>query len=257
MFAQATKTGNGGSGVKMTGNILDPGSYPARVVQIVDLGMQPGSSIYPEPKLKMEMRFELLDEFMVDEEGKELESKPRWFSYELTYNADGYMGERSNISKVFEALDGFDKPLPELLGKACNVAIAKGVKQDGKTPKNKITGVAAMRQKDVDKYKDTPLQNPTTYFSLMTPDMEVWKKLSSKGQYSQQSKIKASLELHLTPLAALLATLNGEKPKGEEDGEHDPILQNEDSTSSDTESGTTPDEPDEPGKVDAAADVFD
>lgn len=249
MFKQASKTGNGGGGgVKMTSPILSPGSYPARLVQIVDLGMQPGTSMYPEPKLKMEMRFELLDEFMADEDGKELENKPRWFSYELTYNADGYMGDRSNIYKVFDALGGFDKPLPDLLGTPCNVAIAKGLKQDGKTEKNKITGVSAMREKDAE--KASPLQNETTYFSLMEPDMEVWKTLSSKGQYSQQSKIKASLELHLTPLHALLGAEAPESKKEEDD------KQESDSESSD--SGDSTNAPQEQGgKVNEEENPFD
>jgi len=202
MFKKATKQSAGGTGVEMSAPILTPGSYPARVVQIVDLGMQPGSTMYPEPKLKMEFRFELLDEFMVDAEGEELENKPRWFSYELTYNEDGYMGERSNIYKVFDALDGFEKEIIELLDVPCMLAIAKSLKADGKTEKNKITGVAAMREKDV--ATAAKLQNPTLYFSLNDPNMEAWAKLSSKGQYSQQNKIKTSLELHLTPLAKLL-----------------------------------------------------
>ena len=250
MFERATKTGNGGgSGVEMISPILDPGSYPARLVQIVDLGMQPGSQMYPEPKLKMEMRFELLDEFMHDKEGKELTNKPRWFSYELTYNADGYMGDRSNIYKVFDALNGFDKDIPDMLGTPCNVAIAKGLKQDGKTEKNKITGVSAMRAKDAEKAAE--LQNPTLYFSLMNPDMEMWKKLSSKGQYSQQHKIKNSLELHLTPLAKLLGA---ETPEPEE--EEDEVLQEESNNAGNT-GEESKDESGQGGKADEASDIFD
>jgi len=255
MFKKATKQAQGGGGgVETVSPILTPGSYPARVVQIVDLGMQPGSTMYPEPKLKMEMRFELLDEFLQDKEGNELESKPRWFSYELTYNADGYMGERSNIYKVFDALNGFDKDIEDLLGTPCMVAIAKGLKQDGKTEKNKVTGVAAMRSKDAEKAE--PLKNDPLYFSLMNPDMEVWKKLSSKGQYSQQTKIKNSLELHLTPLAALL----GEAQEGSSE-ENETTQEEESGSESDSNSNSNEQTNSEPepqgGKADEAEDIFD
>jgi len=246
MFKRATKTSQGGSGVEMSAPILDPGSYPARVVQIIDLGMQPGSTMYPEPKLKMEFRFELLDEFMVDKEGAELDSKPRWFSYELTYNADGYMGDRSNIYKVFDALGGFEKDLPELLNTPCMLSIAKALKADGKTEKNKITGVAAMREKD--KATAVELKNPTLYFSMMDPDMEAWAKLSSKGQYSQQNKIKTSLELHLTPLAKLI------NPDGAA-----PVAPVETKTEAPvkTEAVAAPVAAPQGGAVDTAEDVFD
>jgi hypothetical protein len=238
MFNQASKQSQGGgTGVEMVAPLLDAGSYPARLVQIVDLGMQPGSSMYPEPKLKMEMRFELLDEFMEDKEGKELENKPRWFSYELTYNADGYMGDRSNIYKVFDALNGFEKHPKDLLGTPCNVAIAVGLKKDGKTKKNKITGVSAMREKDA--VKAPELQNPTLYFSLMEPDMDAWAKLSSKGQWSQQNKIKTSLEIRLTPLAKLIG-LDGEANGSEEsDNEsNNESTSNEAAPEEDNNSGT-------------------
>ena len=87
--------------------VLQNGGYPARLVQIVDLGMQPGSQMYPDPSLMMDFRFELLDEFMQDEDGKELLDQPRLLSYECSYNADGYMGERSKIFKVMVATNAF------------------------------------------------------------------------------------------------------------------------------------------------------
>ena len=59
-FAKPVKAGDK---VKSTAPLLDEGVYPARILSIVDLGMQPGSPQYPEEKLKLEFRFELLDEF--------------------------------------------------------------------------------------------------------------------------------------------------------------------------------------------------
>ena len=91
-FKKAVKAGE----KKKYGNtpLLDAGTYDARVLSIVDLGMQPGSPQYPEPKLKLEFRFELLDEFMVSEDGSVDEKAPRVFSFEVTYNEDGRVIER-------------------------------------------------------------------------------------------------------------------------------------------------------------------
>lgn len=201
MFQQATKSAAGG----MKGNapLLDPGAYPARLVQIIDIGMQPGSKMYPEPKLKMEMRFECLDEFLLDDEGKEIPDQPRFFSMELTYNADGYMGDRSNIYKVFEALDGFEKPIRDLLGKACNITLGKKLKADGKTEKNVILSVSAMREKDLAKQPEN--QSELLFLSLYDPDMEVWNKLpKGDSKWTLRNKIKSSLELRLTPMFSAL-----------------------------------------------------
>jgi len=147
---------------------------------------------------------------------------------------------------VFDALDGFEKDLPELLGVPCMLAIAKALKADGKTEKNKITGVAAMRERDVTKAPE--LQNPTLYFSLMDPNMTAWGKLSNKGQYSQQSKIRNSLELHLTPLAKLIST---DAPATEETKSENTETKPTDSPAKATEA-----EP-QGGSVDSAEDVFD
>ena len=196
LFTQATESSNGGNSQKMEAPLLTAGGYPARLREIVDLGLQPGSRDFPEPQLKMSLVFECLDEFMRDEEGKELLNEPRVFDYEISYNADGYMSERSNIFKVMQALGGFAKPLQELLGTPCTISlIQKGTKADAAKKYNKVTGVTAMREKDVEKAE--PLKGETFFFSLdADATKEMFEKTSKRGgEYSQQSKIKGSLSL--------------------------------------------------------------
>ena len=219
LFTQATESSNGGNSQKMEAPLLTAGGYPARLREIVDLGLQPGSRDFPEPQLKMSLVFECLDEFMRDEEGKELLDEPRVFDYEISYNSDGYMSERSNIFKVMQALGGFAKPLQELLGTPCTISlIQKSTKADASKKYNKVTGVTAMREKDAEKAE--PLKGETFFFSLdANATKEQFEELSKRGgQFSQQAKIKQSLSLHkdAPQLAAALGVERPEMPPVEE-----------------------------------------
>lgn len=174
--------------------LLDPGAYDARILSIVDLGMQPGSPSYPEPKPKLEFRFELLDEFMVSEDGTVDESAPRVFNYEVTYNEDGYMDEKANIYKIISALpNGFELELSEMVGLPVAVMIQKYKKVSGKNAgkeDNKITAVLPMKAKDV--ATAGPLVNKPMFFDLGEPDLAVWGKLYKGNQYAHQDRIMAS-----------------------------------------------------------------
>ena len=197
LFDQATEKSAGGNGQKMEAPLLEAGGYPAVLIRIVDLGLQPGSTQFPDPQYKMALVFECLDEFMVDEEGKELLDVPREFDFEISYNADGYMSTKSKIHGVMTALDGFNKPLKDLLGSVCTIALTvKSTRADATKKYNAVTGVTAMREKDKSKYEG-PFKLEQWMFSLdknVTKD-EFEKQSNRGGQYSQQSKIKQALNL--------------------------------------------------------------
>lgn len=227
--------------------LLESGGYPARVVRIVDLGKQPGSAQYPEPAYKMSMTFELLDEFMkeVDAEGnivmvqdpdgapgemigKNLEDKPRWFDFEFTYNPDGFMGDRSHIFKFMQSVDAFEvmpnpamgivghpaKQLHELLGEPLIVNLTQYNKKSGKDagkPANKISTFAPMKSKE--KREAKALVNPTVYFDLGDPNLEVFNKLpGGDSPYSLKSKILANLDFSGSKLDVLLNGANAGAP---------------------------------------------
>lgn len=219
--------------------ILEVGGYDARVVRIIDLGKQPGSGQYPEPAYKLRVTFELLDEFMseVGEDGqpimiqdpdedegvlmqKPLLDKPRWFDVDLTYNPDGFMGDRSNIFKFMTAVDAFEvkanpeqginghaaKQLVELLGEPLVVNLTTYTRKGGKNAgslANKITTFAAMKGKD--KKVAPPLVNPTLFFDLGNPDLEVFNKLpGGDSEYAIKNVIKGNLEFAGSKLDILL-----------------------------------------------------
>ena len=195
-----------GDKVKTTAPLLDAGVYNARILSIVDLGIQPGSPQFPEEKLKLEFRFELCDEFMCDEAGELLKDKPRVFSYEVTYNEDGFMSEKSSIYKLISAIpNGFEFDLDELIGKPVDVMIQKYVKKSGKNAgkeDNKIASILTMKAKDA--AQAPQLVNTPLFFDMSEPTLEVWNKLYSGNPYAQRDRIMASKSFNGSKIQALL-----------------------------------------------------
>lgn len=186
--------------------LLDAGMYDARILRVIDLGLQPGSAQYPEPKPKMEIEFELLDECMCDKEGKSLEGVPAVFSLELSYSEDGYIGDKSNLYKFYQAIDPEMNLTPEeFLTLPISVMLVKKKRKSGKHAGEEystVSAVAPMKQKDKD--RAPALVNKPAFFDLSAPDMDVWATLSKGNQYCQQDKIKSGLAYGSTPLPALL-----------------------------------------------------
>lgn len=197
--------GNGGGAIELR-PVLEVGMYPARIYQVVDLGLQPGSAAYPDPKYKLEIGFELLDENMVDKDGNAIEGSPAKFTMEIAYNPDGYMHEKSGIFKFYSAVNPeFDKGPEELLTLPCMVMVVQDKRKSGKFAGeiySKVTAVAPMKAKDI--AKAPALVNAPLYFDLSEPLLDSWAQLTKGNQYAQQDRIKNSLEYAKTPLPALL-----------------------------------------------------
>lgn len=229
--------------------LLESGGYPARVCRIIDLGKQPGSPKYPDPSYKLLVTFELLDEYMkeVDAEGKmvmvqdpdedpgilmakNLEDKPRWFDFEFTYNPDGFMGENSHIYKFAKAIDALEvapnleqniqghpaKNLPDWLTEPLIIGLVQYTKQSGKNAgqvANKVATFGPMKSKE--KKEAKPLVNPTVFFDMSEPDMEVFGKLpGGDSPYAIKNRITSGVDFHQTKLAALLGVGSGKVETG-------------------------------------------
>ena len=202
--------------------LLDAGTYDARILSIVDLGMQPGSPQYPEPKPKLEFRFELLDEFMVGEDGTVDETAPRVFNYEVTYNEDGYMDEKANIYKLISAIpSGFELELSEMVGLPVTVMIQKYMKKSGKNAgkeDNKVTSVLPMKAKTI--ATAGPLINKPLFFDLGEPDLAVWGKLYKGNPYAHQDRIMASSSFAGSLLQKMLG-IEPDAPADDSDQDND------------------------------------
>lgn len=219
--------------------LLEAAGYPARVVRIIDLGKQPGSTRYPQPQYKMLVTFELLDEYMkeVDGEGNmvmvqdpdgepgemmtvDILDKPRWFDFEFTYNTDGFMGDNSHIFKFMKAIDALKvepnleqgiagheaKSLKECLGAPLVLGLIQDKAKSGKNAgklRNKAATFSPMKSKE--KREARPLINPTVYFDLGNPDLEVFNKLpGGDSEWAVKNRITSGLDFKGSKLDQLL-----------------------------------------------------
>lgn len=190
---------------------LDPGTYPARLVQVLDLGIQaqkPYQGQEKPPVHKIMMTYELLDEFCVDEKGEVIEDKPRWVSEEIAFRS--LKADLAVSTKRYRALDPeeeADGDFQLLLSRPCNVTIVNN-ESKGKIYNN-VGNVSGMRPKDAAKAPE--LVNLPKFFALAEPDMEVFLSLPEW----LQDKIKGNLDYIGSPLhMALEGHKGGDKPKG-------------------------------------------
>ena len=178
---------------------LEPATYPARIVRILDYGLQPQSfnGEQKAPAQVISITYELLDVFMVDEQGKELEDKPRWISEEFPLHP--MSSDRARSTQRYSALDPenkFEGDWTRLITFPCMVTVAVNKKGD-KTYEN-VSNVSTMRARDVDKAAE--LKNPSSVFLLDDPDMALFNKLPKWIQ----EKIQSNLNYAGSPLEAAL-----------------------------------------------------
>lgn len=176
----AKEAAGGGGGPKNYEPML--GTYPARLVGVVDLGLQaqrPYQGEEKPPAREVMLTFEFVDEFMLDEDGKEQLDKPRWISERMPlYNLKA---ERARSTQRYKALDPNEEhegDWSKLLNTPCNVTIVQNPgkgKNVGKVYEN-IDSVSLMRAKDATKCP--PLVNETVCYDLDNHDDDEWEKLS-------------------------------------------------------------------------------
>lgn len=201
---------------------LDPGTYPTRVVAIIDLGLQaqrPFNGEAKPPAREIALTYEFLDEYMKDEDGQDLKDKPRFISESFPFFNITQDKARSTIR--YKSLDPTMKHggnFAALLGLACNVTIVinpgKG-KNVGKVYEN-VGGVSPMRPKDAE--KAGPLINEPTVFDLDEPTLETWKGVPK----FLQDKIKANLEYEGSALQKLLGA-DPAPPKADKQAAKEPV----------------------------------
>lgn len=154
---------------------LAPENYMARVVQVIDLGVQaqrPYKGTEKPPIQEIMVTYELVTEFLLDDDGNPDPTKPRWISERLPlYNLGA---DKAKSTKRYMALDpsvehGGD--WTQLLGAPCLVAVVNNEK-DGRVYNN-VGGISPA-------VKGIPvpeLVNTATFFDGDEPDLEVYEKL--------------------------------------------------------------------------------
>ena len=198
---------------------LEVGTYPARVVQVVSLGLQkqnPYKGEPKDPKDEIYVTYELLDEFLQNEEGNDLEDKPRWLSETFTMNS--LDSDLAKSTKRYYALDPDEKfkgDWSQLIGAACMISVVQneGKGKNAGTTYNNIASVQTMRAKE--EAKANPLVNPGKVFDIDEPDMEVFLSLPK----FLQDKMKDNLNFGGSPLEkAIEGHVDGSGSEGAKEG---------------------------------------
>ena len=178
MTLNASKVPFGGNKERVEQPNLEPGLYPARLVQIIDLGLQPQRPYMGQPKPpanEIMLTYELVDSFMIDKDGNDVEDKPRWVSE--TIPLLNIKAEKAKSTQRYMALDptvadGGD--FVKQIGKPVNVNIVNNKGKDGKIYDN-VSAIAPMRPRDAERTPE--LVNPSKVFVLDEPDLEVFNAL--------------------------------------------------------------------------------
>lgn len=176
------------------------GVYPGRLVQVIDLGLQaqrPYKGQDKAPAQEIMLTYELVDEFMKDKDGKDVEDKPRWISETLPFY--GLFADKAKSTQRYNALDpsgALDGAFDRAIGFPVNVTVVQNVVGD--KIYNNVANIAAMRPRDADKCPD--LKNPSKVFDLDKPNMEVFNALPKW----LQEKIQSNLNFEGSPLQKLL-----------------------------------------------------
>lgn len=210
---------------------VDPGTYPARVVQIASLGVQPQRPYLGEekpPSLEILVTYELLDEFMKDKDGEDDPTKPRWITE--TFPFRNLTSERAKSTARYFALDPkavHKGDWSKLINTPCMVTIVveegKGANV-GKFYEN-VDNVSPMREKEAAKAPElvndpivVDFYEPVEQFVSQLPAW-IRKKMSQAVDY-EGSKIEKIIEAI------------GDAPKGE--APRDKMVANDDKDVEDT-----------------------
>lgn len=201
---------------------LEAGGYPARVSRVIDLGLQPMVDFNTKepkaPQRKISVTYELVDEFLLDEDGVPNEQKPRWQSEEfplLPLKSD--LATSTKRIKAIDPQNTLDGDWSQTLGMP--VMVNLGVYQTKKNPgvdRNKVMSLTAPRARDV---ANMPaLKNEPRFFDLSDPDVEFFLTLPEW----QQEVIKSNLEYAGSKLEAALGS-KSDSPKKEDTPKPKPV----------------------------------
>lgn len=208
-----SREAKGGGGFRQ--EPIDPGTVPGRLVQVIDLGLQPqeyqGES--KPPMREINTTYELADEFMKDEEGEELKDKPRWLSESFALH--NLAADRAKSTARYYALDPNEKAdgdWEKLLSSPVMITVVqKPDKKDKKVIHNNIGGTSTVRAKDLKNIPD--LVNEPRFLDLDVVNDDNLQLFTDLPQWIRD-KIKKGLEWQGSEFQIALESF---KPKKKEE----------------------------------------
>lgn len=200
---------------------VEAGNYLGRLVQVVDMGLQeqrPYKGEAKPPAHEVMFTYELGTEFMVDEDGNDMEDKPRWLSE--TFPFHNIEADLAKSTKRIKAIDPellHKGNLADMMGMPCTITVINNVNKKDPTKTYVDVGNVTPTMKGI---PVPELKNDTRLFELDEPDMEVFESLP---QWVQE-KLKGNLNFNGSALQAALgikAETHEPEPAPEGDGDDD------------------------------------
>lgn len=192
--------GGNGNADRIEQPLIEPGMYPGRIVQVIDLGLQaqrPYQGQEKPPANEIMLTYELVDTFCVDKDGNEDEEKPRWISENIPlYNIKQDKAKSTQRYLAVDPENINDGDFSKIVDVPINVAVVHNKKGD-KTYVN-VGGISSMRGRDAAKCAE--LKNPAKVFDLDEPDMEIFNSLPDWIK----EKVKQNLNFQGSPLQQAL-----------------------------------------------------
>lgn len=225
MGLNASKIKNTSGGNRVEQAPMEAGTYECRVVQVLDLGLQPQRPYQGQdkpPANEIMVTYEFTDEFVLDENGEEQEDKPRWLSE--TFPIRSLQADLAKSTKRYKAIDPSGKlggDFSQLVGLPCNVTITSNESKANGKVYNNVSAVTSVTAKKASKIPE--LVNDPKTFDLDEPDLATFQSLPEW----LQDKIKGNLEFNGGALDKLLSggSTGASEPEPEfddEDGEGAP-----------------------------------
>jgi hypothetical protein len=183
---------------------LEPGAYPARLVVVADLGVQAQRPYQGEEKADAQeilVVYEILDEFMKDDSGHDIEDKPRWVNE--IFPLHSLRADLAKSTKRYKAIDpqgNVNGDWSQLVGEPCMVTLVQNQGKGASSGRifNNVAAVSPMRAKEADIAPD--LVNPSVVFDFDEPDLKSFERLPSWIQ----EKVKVGVNFPGSKLDALL-----------------------------------------------------
>jgi hypothetical protein len=186
--------------------ILEAGTYPGRLVQLVDLGVQEQKAFQGKEKPPVQMisvTYELAEEFMKDEDGNPIEDKPLWKSEDFALHP--LQSEKAKSTVRYTAMDPDNKfggDWEQLIGTPVDITFVVNKSKETGNEYNAISSVIRMRASKAEGMVE--LKNEPRIFNLDEPNMDVFEMLPEW----LQKKIKGNLNYQGSALQDLLGEDN-------------------------------------------------
>jgi len=176
-------------------DLLPVGANAGRLVQIIDLGLQPQKPFKgtaKPPAYMVQVTYELSDEFMVDAEGNTLDDKPRWLSEQFPmYSLEVDRAKSTKRYNSYDPSGAFDGDFAGCIAAPVQILIVHNQGR-GDNAGRTFANISDVMPYVVNKRNpELPeLINKPVVFSLDEPDMGVFDSLPDW----LKDKVKENLE---------------------------------------------------------------